>query len=166
MFSFIVLLITTGNFYISLICCFCISSIIIQMMSMIKILGWNFGLIESICVIVFIGISVDYVAHMGHQYVHSLSSNRRGKTQDAFHQMGQTILGGALTSCFSGIFLILCNVGMLNKFGILFLTTIMSSFSTSVILLPSILYVIGPNNKSGNVFMFFKQFRQERKAES
>ena len=78
--------------------------------------------------------------------------------------MGQTILGGALTSCFSGVFLIVCNVGMLNKFGILFLTTIISSFSTAVIFLPSILFTIGPNGQSGNFFIIIKNLKQNIKV--
>ena len=31
-------------------------------------MDWKFGLIESICVIVFIGISVDYVSHFSHMF--------------------------------------------------------------------------------------------------
>ena len=69
-------------------------------------MNWKFGLIESICVIVFIGISVDYVSHFSHMFQHSNSKNRKEKTEYAFNQMGPTILGGALTSCFSGFFLI------------------------------------------------------------
>jgi predicted RND superfamily exporter protein len=120
-------------------------------MSMIYLMGWEFGLIESICVIVFIGISVDYVSHLGHMYIHAPNENSKERTDYAYRQMGQTILGGALTSCFSGFFLIICNVGMLNKFGILFITTIIASFLTSLIFLPSFLYVFGPNNETGSI---------------
>ena len=117
------------------------------MMSMIYLMDWKFGLIESICVIVFIGISVDYVSHFSHMFQHSNSKTRKEKTEYAYNQMGPTILGGALTSCFSGFFLIICNVAILNKFGILFLTTICSSFVTAVLILPALLYLIGPDTK-------------------
>ena len=59
--------------------------------------------------------------------------------------MGQTILGGALTSNLSGVFLVICQVSILNRFGILFMTTIISAFLTSIIFLPAFLYVIGPD---------------------
>jgi predicted RND superfamily exporter protein len=120
-------------------------------MSMIHLMGWEFGLIESICIIVFIGISVDYVSHLAHMYIDAPNENKKERTDYAYRHMGQTILGGALTSCFSGFFLIICNVDMLNKFGILFITTITSSFLTSLVFLPSFLYVFGPSKDKGRI---------------
>lgn len=64
--ALIVLILTTKNIYISLIAIISISSVILCLMSAIKTLGWQFGMIESTCVIVFIGISVDYVVHICH----------------------------------------------------------------------------------------------------
>jgi len=65
--------------------------------------------------------------------------------------MGQTILGGALTSLLAGFFLSICRVNLLNKFGMLFITTITTAFLTSIVFLPSLLYVFGPNGKYGTV---------------
>jgi predicted RND superfamily exporter protein len=108
LFAFIILVLTTKNWFISLIAIASISSIILQLFGVMKLLGWDFGIIESTCVIVFIGVSVDYVVHFSHQYVHSIHQTREEKTDAAFKQMGSTILAGGLTSCFSGIFLIIC----------------------------------------------------------
>lgn len=142
---------TTWNFWVSLLSTYAIGSIILQMMAMIKLNGWTFGVIQSICVIVFIGISVDYVAHISHQFVHSTHKLRRDRMNEAYRQMGQTILGGALTSVFGGIFLVFCNVAILNQFGILFVTTILASFLTAVIFYPSILFILGPDDKQGDL---------------
>jgi len=65
--------------------------------------------------------------------------------------MGQTILGGALTSIFGGIFLIFCNVAILSQFGILFVTTIVAAFLTAIIFFPSILFIFGPDHKQGDL---------------
>lgn len=65
--------------------------------------------------------------------------------------MGQTILGGALTSIFAGIFLVFCNVGILSQFGVLFITTIVASFCSAIIFFPSILFIFGPDNKQGDL---------------
>lgn len=66
LFSFVILVVTTRNWYISLIAIGCISSIILQLLGVIKLLGWKFGIIESTCIIVFIGVSIDYVVHFAH----------------------------------------------------------------------------------------------------
>ena len=58
--------------------------------------------------------------------------------------MGQTIIGGALTSCFSAAFLIICQTYTLNKFGIFLLTAILASAMISLIFLPAMLYIFGP----------------------
>ena len=65
-FSLSILVIATSNIYVSLIAIFSISTIVLTLMAMIWILGWKFGLIESTCIIAFIGISVDYVVHIAH----------------------------------------------------------------------------------------------------
>jgi hypothetical protein len=87
-FALIVIFIITLNLIVSTLSVFCIASIIVQMMSMINILGWHFGVIESICVIVFVGISVDYVSHFAHMYIHAPFHGRRERTDYAYQQMG------------------------------------------------------------------------------
>jgi predicted RND superfamily exporter protein len=106
--SFLVLLLTTKNFYISVMAILSISAIILGLMSMVNLFGWEFGIIESTCVIIFIGISVDYVVHICHQYIHAMDNQRKQRMDFAFKNMGATILGGALTSSFSAFFLIIC----------------------------------------------------------
>jgi predicted RND superfamily exporter protein len=69
----------------------------------------------------------------------------------ALKSTGKTILGGALTSCFSGIFLFVCEADALNKFGVMLLVTIVASMFTSLIFLPSILYIIGPEKEQGSI---------------
>lgn len=68
----------------------------------------------------------------------------------AYQQMGQTIVGGALTSCISACFLIMCQADVLNKFGILLLTTIVASSIISLIFMPSMLYIFGPESEQGS----------------
>jgi len=107
-FAFIVILLTTQNIIVTVISVFCIASIIIQMMSMIQIMGWQFGTIESICVIVLVGIAFDYVSHFAHLYMISPFENKKERVDYAYQHMGQTILGGALTSNLTGVFMMIC----------------------------------------------------------
>jgi predicted RND superfamily exporter protein len=54
------------------------------MLGAIWIAGWPFGMSQSTCVIVFIGISVDYVVHISHEYIHSGQLNRYDRTVAAY----------------------------------------------------------------------------------
>jgi predicted RND superfamily exporter protein len=143
-FSFLILLFTTQNIYMSIIALFSISSIIFTLMSTIYLFGWEFGLIESACVIVFIGISFDYVIHICHEYIHCIHVLRKDRMDSSYKNMGETIFSGALTTSFSGIFLALCESNALNKFGLLLIITILSSLVIALIFLPSVLYIFGP----------------------
>ena len=65
--------------------------------------------------------------------------------------MGQTILAGAMTSIFSGIFLCICEADSLTTFGVLLLTTVSGSMITALIVLPGLLYLIGPSGDQGKI---------------
>lgn len=121
----------------SLLGIFHILTIIVTLMSMINLYGWQFGLVESTSVIVFVGVSFDYVVHICHSYNHSIFWMRKERMDSAYTQMGQTIFGGALTTLFSGMFLVNCETDTLYKFGILLLTTILSAMIIALILLPA-----------------------------
>lgn len=60
------MVIMTGNIYVALISIFCISSIILNIMGLIKVLGWDFALIESTGTVVYVGLAVDYTVHVCH----------------------------------------------------------------------------------------------------
>jgi predicted RND superfamily exporter protein len=113
-------------------------------MSTIYLFGWEFGLVESACVIVFIGISFDYVIHICHEYIHCVYVHRKSRMDNSFKNMGETIFSGAITTSFSGIFLALCEANALNKFGLLLIITIISSLIVSLVFLPALLYTFGP----------------------
>jgi predicted RND superfamily exporter protein len=108
----------------------------------IKLNDWQLGMIESTCVIISIGISVDYVVHICHEYV---NSDKPNKLKDSIDKMCSTIIGGAITTSISAIFLILCNSYALNKFGILLMTTILSSVVSSLIFLPALILIVWPH---------------------
>lgn len=65
-FSFIVLLVMTGNLWVAIISTFCILSVVVFMLGSIFYAGWEFGVVEATCVVVFIGLSVDYIVHICH----------------------------------------------------------------------------------------------------
>lgn len=65
-FSFLVLLVATKNFFLSLFAMFTIGSVIATTMGAIQVHGWKLSLPETMCLIIFIGFSVDYIVHMAH----------------------------------------------------------------------------------------------------
>ena len=151
LFAWIVLLITTKNYIVSFQAVLSISLVIATIMSSIMLQGWTLGIAESIGLIVFVGFSVDYIVHMCHQYVESIFEKRKKKMDSCFNQIGSTILNGAVTSFFAGLFLYFCQFSYLHKFGILMMITIVSSLGFSMIFYPALSYIRGPQNKEGDI---------------
>lgn len=66
--------------------------------------------------------------------------------------MGETIFAGALTTSFSAIGLLMCQTDALNKFGVLLLTTVISSMFVSLLFLPAFMYILGPEDDVGSIY--------------
>ena len=108
LFAWIVLLISTKNYWVSLQAALSILLVIATIISSIYLQGWSLGMAESIGLIVFVGFSVDYIVHMCHQYIESIHDKRKKKVDTCFQRIGSTILNGAATSFMAGVFLDRC----------------------------------------------------------
>ena len=68
--AFLVLLWATGNLVMALYATVSIAGIVSIVLGWCNIvMGWDLGIAESIAGIIVIGMSVDYVVHLGHMYV-------------------------------------------------------------------------------------------------
>ena len=71
--AFFVLLWATGNLVMAIYATVSIAGIVSIVLGWCKvIMGWDLGIAESIAGIIVIGMSVDYVVHLGHMYVSPL----------------------------------------------------------------------------------------------
>jgi protein dispatched 1 len=104
-FAFIVLLIATGNFVQAGMSLVCVAIIIVWVVGIMVMKGWELGVSESISVVILIGFSVDYVIHLSADYMHSSYETRSEKIQQSYQEMGISILSGAITTFGSGAFL-------------------------------------------------------------
>lgn len=71
--SFLVLLLSTCNAVVSFYAILGIGGVIVSVVAVMNFLAWEFGVAESIAVVMLIGFSVDYVVHLANHYVESLS---------------------------------------------------------------------------------------------
>ena len=83
-FAFIILLIATGNIIQASVSILCVALVIMSILAVFKINGQQFGVMESISVVVLIGFSVDYIVHYSADYIHSREATRDLKMQQAY----------------------------------------------------------------------------------
>lgn len=110
-------------------------------------LGWNLGFLESICFSILIGVSVDFVIHFNHAYVHHKGEiPREERTRYAMVTMGPSILATAGTTFFSAIVMLFCTITFFNKFAlVLFFTIVMATIASFVVFI-TLTNCFGPTN--------------------
>merc|ERR1711991_563017 len=88
--AFAVLLFTTMNLFLSLIAILTIGAVVTCVIGTIVAIGWTLGIIESICLTIVVGISVDYPAHMVESYNEASRHKgvRFGRTRDSLTRVG------------------------------------------------------------------------------
>ena len=146
-FVFLVLFIVTQNFIQALISVFCVGVIIVTVLSIIVFKGWEFGIAESVGVVIIIGLSVDYVVHLSATYIHTPFNDRHARMKQAYTEMGTSIASGTLTTFGSGVMLFGGQFTTFQKFAVLITSTIVFSFLMSMFLFGSIMHIMGPQRK-------------------
>ena len=142
------LTISTGNVIVAMLALLCIVAIILNILAVIFLLKWDIGIAESICIVVAVGFSFDYVAHLVNAYVESEEVER-------FERTRISVIAGATFTFLAGCMLLFAKLVMLFKFGVLIVTTIGFSVLWILVFLPAFLHTVGPRDNMGKVSGLF-----------
>lgn len=99
---------------------------------------------ESICIVILIGFSVDYVVHLAADYNHSSKKEKGDRMRQAYREMGVSIMSGSITTFGSGAMLFGGTIITFQKFAVLITSTIVFSFFTSMLFFGALCHVCGP----------------------
>ena len=143
-FAFIILLMATRNVIQATISLISVAIIIVSVLCIMQLQGWEIGISESISMVILIGFSVDYVVHLSADYMHSPQAERSNKMQQALQEMGVSILSGSITTFGSGVFLFGGKIILFNKFAILVTCTITFSFFVAMLFFSAVMHICGP----------------------
>jgi len=76
-----VLLIATMNWIISVLAFVNIIGVTCAVFATMVAAGWSIGILEAICMIIIVGMSIDYTVHLIHSYTNSTSPDRNSKNR-------------------------------------------------------------------------------------
>lgn len=125
-----------------------------SVVGMIHILGWKLGVTESLAMDLFVGFSVDYIVHVAHEYLQSPLPYRGQRVLHLYKNIGVAVFSGACTTLISATILLFTKLYVLNKFGILIQITIGFSLIYSLLVMPAMFYLIGPQRKQGDLIYY------------
>lgn len=150
-FAFLVLLVATRNVIQATLSILCVAIIIISVLAIMFLKGWQLGVSESLCVVILIGFSVDYVIHLSADYMHSTHKSRNDKMKQAYTEMGVSIFSGSITTFGSGVFLFGGQVITFQKFAVLITSTIFISFMIAMLFFGAVIHILGPERGRGDI---------------
>eukprot|EP00930_Biecheleria_cincta_P069571 TRINITY_DN5729_c0_g1_i1.p1 TRINITY_DN5729_c0_g1~~TRINITY_DN5729_c0_g1_i1.p1 ORF type:complete len:1828 (-),score=246.14 TRINITY_DN5729_c0_g1_i1:262-5436(-) len=111
---------------------------------MFGIIGWPFGAVEAIGLIVFVGFSVDYSMHLAEAFRQSQGATRFEKMRDGLQRTGGAIFSSACTSLMAGLPLLFCTIQVFVKFGITVVSNTVLSLAFSLFFFAALLMAAGP----------------------
>ena len=114
--SFLVLVWNTRDVLVSLLSVFCILCILCTTTAYFVLIGWELGMLESVCIAILIGVSVDFVVHFSHSFCHA-SGSRLERVRHTLFEMGISVWSAAITTFLAAMCLQLCTITFFSQFG-------------------------------------------------
>ena len=152
LFVFVVLSISTRNVLIALLSTVCIGGIVISCVGFLVLMGWSLGMIESICLTICVGFSIDFVAHLAVAYNESEpEQSRYVRTRTALSELGISITSAGITTSGSALFLLpTISIGQ-QKMGAFVCFDVALSLFFAVGLFSALLATVGPEGGAGSI---------------
>ena len=142
--TFAALIISTANMLVSVIAMSSIVGSMLTCFAAMALLGWEVSVIESICMIIVVGMAVDYAVHVMHTYSESSYVGRFGKAKQALTEMAPSVVGGAITTVGASLPLLFANMQFFNVFGHFMLILTGCSIAWSIFYLVPLAMCVGP----------------------
>ncbi|KAK3242008.1 hypothetical protein CYMTET_48272, partial [Cymbomonas tetramitiformis] len=151
--AWLVLLLSTGSVILSMLSTLCIACVVIDFMGFMVIAGWGLGIIESVCITVLVGLSVDYIVHIANGYVQGSSQNRHTRVRQAGRHMGMSVLCGAVTTIGGALFLKGCTIVFFDRFGTFVAITLTTALLHALLLFPALCAICAPQDTSVHIMI-------------
>lgn len=156
--AFLVLLFATGNIILAAISVSCIIAIVSSVLAFAVCMGWKTSVSEA--VIHVMGLSVDYVIHLGDAYLECPDEKREDRVQFMVTKMGVSVISGAISSAGAALFMMFCRSLFLVKFGMVICYVISVSVVTSLVFFSAMLLVLGPSGETGSLTACWRNIRR------
>ena len=158
--AFFVLLLGTKSLSVTIVAVSCISGVLMSFLAFMYLAGWSMNMIESCCLGLIYGLSVDYVAHVSIGFCNapvsrpasnaeienanhfSCDSKREEAKQCCRHvidTIGNSVSSGMVTTVGASFFLWGCEVLFLSRFGVFVAFSLFSALFVSLFLFPALI---------------------------
>jgi len=149
--SFGVLVLATGNWWVSGLGLINILAISLVFLGLMPVWGWSLGEYECIFLIAVVGLSVDYTVHLLHVYETCKEEDRVSRSRHALAEMGISVTNSAITTLLASVVLFGCGFYFFFMFGLFMFLVIGFSILMSITFLIPLCILIGPQREQGRL---------------
>ena len=144
--SFLVLLITVRNVLITIYAMLTIVLSIACTVASIVLMGWKLNIVESITIMLAVGMSIDFTIHYSVVYQLSRETTSADRTRKSIERVGSSVAAGAGTTFCAGAAVLNCSVDPYRKLGVFLVLVIVFSWVYATFFFLSLCHAIGPVN--------------------
>jgi len=143
----IAIFLSSRSFSMTIFSVMSVGYVLVSVTAMLVAADWEFGLLESICFTILIGVSVDFVVHFSHAYAESPGAVKKyERTKYALIHLGPSILAAAFTTAASATIMLFTTILFFRLFATIMLFTIIQSTVGSFVVFLSLTETMGPSN--------------------
>lgn len=112
---------------------------------------------ESLNLVLVVGLAVDYCVHLAENYCRSPCISRLDRVQDTLEHTALSVLAGGVTTLGASTFLLFAEIRFFFQFGAFIYCTIGLSIFYALGFFLTILGIIGPDGETGSVRCLWKR---------
>ncbi|KAK2190061.1 hypothetical protein NP493_90g01010 [Ridgeia piscesae] len=142
--SFLVLLIAVRNVLITMYAMLTIVLSIACTVASIVLMGWKLNIVESITIMLAVGMSIDFTIHYSVVYQLSRETTAVSRTRKSIERVGSSLAAGAGTTFCAGAAVLNCSVDPYHKLGVFLMLVIVFSWVYSTFFFLSLCHAFGP----------------------
>lgn len=127
-----------------------ISMLYINLLGTLQLAGLHVNAVTYVCLVISIGLMVDFIIHVLLRYYESKEQTREAKVHDTLETMGASILVGGISTTLGVLPMSLSTSEIMNTVFISFFVMIVLGVTHGLIFLPVMLSIFGPTTNFMN----------------
>jgi len=147
---FLVTLFLIANLWVSLMVVTCVVFTLINIAGYMHFWGLTVDTVTTIQLILAIGLSVDYSAHIGHGFMASRRGNRVERAADCLTEIGPAVVHGGMSTFLAFVFLAGSESYVFSTFFKLFFLVVVFGLFHGLVYLPVLMSLVGPKPYSSS----------------
>ena len=140
----VIVLMTVGNVVTALLITLNVAACIVEILGAMYALGIVIDSVSVINIVLAVGLSIDYSAHVGHCFMVKGGDSRVARATEALADIGSSVLNGALSTFLAVAVLLFSTSYVFKTLATQFALTVVLGVIHGLVLLPVLLSLFGP----------------------